>query len=383
MKKYLRRSAVQLTLCGAFFVLFNHNCQSQEPWNYKAISKANQISEVVVESAGFYNLIESLPKNFVKDASVDYTSFIQKALDKNRKVKFPDFPILINEEGLNISNNSTIIFPKGGKVYMEPNSLGSYAVFKLRNVVNVQIFNPVIIGERDKHVGKTGEWGMGISIEGGRNIVITNAHISKCWGDGIYITNAKTVSNNIEIKNSVLDYNRRNGLTITGGKNILIQNLISTNTYGTLPMAGIDIEPNNSRVILDSITIVNYQSYNNFRSGLQIGLSRLPNPGARTLSVIAEHMDIDGSDIGILVGGFYKSYPIGSKVKGEISIRSVKISNTRQPVSLARNYQFGPLINFKNFNFYKGKSGKLFKDVEQESFFLKRLKEEKTIKIIQ
>ena len=65
------------------------------------------------KTSGSIMLTDYLPRNFVRDGSMDYTSFIQIALIKNPNIVFPDFPVLINDSGLEIPSNRTLTFLKG------------------------------------------------------------------------------------------------------------------------------------------------------------------------------------------------------------------------------------------------------------------------------
>ena len=47
-----------------------------------------------------------------------------------------------------------------------------------------------IIGDRDNHLGTTGEWGHGIMIRGSSRVTVRDIHISRCWGDGVSIGGA-------------------------------------------------------------------------------------------------------------------------------------------------------------------------------------------------
>lgn len=77
-------------------------------------------------------------------------------------------------------------------------------------------------------------------------------------------------STNVVVQNSESSFNRRQGLTISGGKNVLVQN----NTFhdiggkdGTAPMAGIDVEggAGDNGYINENITIKNNKFYKNSR----------------------------------------------------------------------------------------------------------------------
>src|SRR5690606_29419791 len=125
------------------------------------------------------NLEKYLPHNYVKDGSIDYTIYMQKGLDENLNIQFPDFPVLINENGLNIRSNQKLNFSKNACLIMKPNSEERYGLLNLKNVSNVVINNPGLEGDRKNHKSSKGEWGMGINILSSRNITINNPYITE------------------------------------------------------------------------------------------------------------------------------------------------------------------------------------------------------------
>lgn len=142
-----------------------------------------------------------------------------------------------------------------------PNNREYYKVFTFLESDNSTLKNGSIIGDLDNHQGTTGEWGHGVSIRYSNNVTVENLNISKCWGDGIDI-NRKDNDNfdfsNINIINCICDENRRQGMSIEAGNNILIEKCQFINTgktNGTNPKAGIDIEPLISDKTLENITI--------------------------------------------------------------------------------------------------------------------------------
>ncbi|NOU65186.1 hypothetical protein GC096_14195 [Paenibacillus sp. LMG 31461] len=77
-------------------------------------------------------------------------------------------------------------------------------------------------------------------------------------------------STNIVVQNSESSFNRRQGLTINGGKNVTVQNSIFHDIggkKGTAPMAGIDVEggAGENGYINENISIKNNKFYNNSR----------------------------------------------------------------------------------------------------------------------
>lgn len=197
------------------------------------------------------------------DGVTDDTTQIQNAIDKCNILNFDDSTYLTT--GLNLKSNSIIIF-NDTSLKMKPNNLSSYGVLKINNIENINIYGFVkLIGDYLEHTGETGEYGHALSIIGSSNVNIENVQCSYGWGDGCYIGPTDDLLNNpinIIINNLVCHHNRRNGLSITSGSKIIINNLITYNNGGTSPNGGFDIEPYNANNIID-VTINNIYSYSN------------------------------------------------------------------------------------------------------------------------
>lgn len=274
-------------LLAVFFIFCNYNCSGQV-FTYKNVPSKSlgrisiTASERLAIKRGLkapYSLENALPKNYVKDGSVDYTDVIQNAITKNRTVIFPNFPILINEKGLTLRSNSVVYFPENAKIILKTNNFGQYEILRIHDVDNVKVYFPNIVGDRYSHMGTTGEWGMGISIRGTNNVLIYGAKVEKCWGDGIYlgispVTNS-VINNNVLIKKSIVDDNRRNGMSIISAQNSIFENFIASNTFGTAPNAGIDIEPDANTDIIKNLTFNNILAFNNDVHGFLFVLSNL------------------------------------------------------------------------------------------------------------
>lgn len=329
-----------------------------------------------VDKDEFYDITKALPARYLKNGTVDYTNYIQKALDGHRKVIFPDFPVLINDKGLNIKSNSILVFKNKSYIYLKATKLGSYEILRLENVKNVEIRNPKIVGDKDKHIGEEGEWGMGIAIRSSSFIKITNPKISNCWGDGIYIgrvnkKNSKGYfipSNNISITGGELDLNRRNGISITCAISVLIENISITNTLGTLPMAGIDIEPNSKYDFIDDITLNSVTTKNN-GCGILIGLRKIVGSSHKTLININNHVDIN-STIGLRVGGC-ETKTNGKTIEGDIYITNSNWEkNKKQSLRINSGQENCPNITVKNV---KGNNLREFETVVKKSIKYKNV----------
>lgn len=150
----------------------------------------------------------------------------------------------------------------------------SYILLVL-NATDVNITGGKIMGDRNTHLDTLGEWGMGIAVYGGTNVTIHGTRIYNCWGDGIVIGSkaaapyyASSASRNITVKNVISDNNRRQGLTVGKANQVFIDSCVFTNTNGTKPMCGIDIEPD--RDTAQNIKITNSVFAYNKGNGVEI-----------------------------------------------------------------------------------------------------------------
>jgi hypothetical protein len=129
-----------------------------------------------------------------------------------------------------------------------PNSLDRYWAIKVWYVTDVEIIGGSIVGDRAQHQGTTGEWGYGINITAASSVRLSDITVSNCWGDGLIISASGSgstikVSSNISLNRVVSTNNRRQGLSIAPSHDVLVVNSTFSNSNGTAPQAGIDIEP--------------------------------------------------------------------------------------------------------------------------------------------
>ncbi len=342
-------------LIHIIFALGSFSCVGQsDDFAYLPV-KNEKYAFVEKELNGYKNVSEYLPKEVVKDGSVDYTDYIQKAIDENAHIVFSDFPIMINDNGLKLKSNSNIYFQQHSSLIMKPSSKAKFSFFHLNDINNVNIFNPKLIGERDMHLGEKGEWGMGISINGSSDIAIYNIDIKNTWGDGIYISSQEDKqSNNIIVKDGHIDNVRRNGISIISGKNITIDNLLISNTNGTRPGSGIDIEPDHRTDILENIILKKIKTFNNQNEGILLVLTRIGSSDFnKEVSItIKDHID-DGSNYAMRFGsGFRKN---DKPLAGEIKIENSKWSNFRNEgiIKITGNLNNLPKVEFKSITVEK------------------------------
>ncbi len=268
-----------------------HGAQSLKS-NSPAISAVATYAPVTIGANAFY--IESaLPAGYVKDGTVNYTTYIQGALNKYSEVIFPAFPLQINDNGLIVKSNKVLTFLEGGKLVLKPTSNNNYRMLQIEDQTNVVLNNVVLVGDRTRHLGTGNRYGHGIAIYGSENIVINNPQIYDTWGDGIYVgrTDDHLSSKNVTIVGAFVMNPNRNGMSITAGEYIRVEK----SYFGYAGLTGFDVEGNDSGPgETKNITLTDITTERSTYNGLTLALSRIYESRDKSLGEIkiVNHHDI-------------------------------------------------------------------------------------------
>ena len=213
------------------------------------------------------------------DGNHDDTDAFQAAVDalpnSGGTVVVPPGNYIIDAmRSVNLRSNMLLQLDPAATLTAIPNNSPRSHVIKVWNANNVRITGGRIVGERNTHSGAGGEWGYGINIESSNHVRVSNMHISYCWGDGIWIgalgPNGSAVpARDVTIDNVICTNNRRQGLSIGPVDGVLISNSTFSNSNGTKPESGIDIEPQ-AQGLARNITIDHCIISGNHGTGMEI-----------------------------------------------------------------------------------------------------------------
>lgn len=191
------------------------------------------------------------------------------------------------------------------ELMVRPNSLERYGLINMKSVNDAIISGGILIGDRDKHTyagSGTHEWGHGIQLYGVQRVSIIGTKMTGFTGDGMSIGRNGTLrSNDVQIIEVLSTRNRRQGLSIVTGDNVLVYRSEFSYTgdempgeaAGTPPMCGIDIEPEKAAGAIRNIQIIQTRMAYNKRFGFLLERRSDENGGADVYDVLVAECTIE------------------------------------------------------------------------------------------
>jgi len=150
-----------------------------------------------------------------------------------------------NKGALQLNSNTELVI--NGTVSLKANNYTECYIILIKDAHNVTVTGQgALVGDKDEHLGTKGEWGMGIEVDNSQSVLITGISISNCWGDCIYVGGS---SRDVKISKCRLSNARRQGISVTSAKEIVIEDCYISDIGGTLPGCGVDIETNKDCII--------------------------------------------------------------------------------------------------------------------------------------
>lgn len=182
-----------------------------------------------------------------------------------------------------------------------PNAAERSVLLLAEGVSDVVISGGRVLGERERHLGSSGEWGHGIQLRGAQRVTLRDIHVANFWGDGISVAGkptsahaASTPSSDVLLERVVSIGNRRQGLTIGQARRVRVLDCEFAGTGGTAPEAGIDVEPDLDPGAID-IEIARCRIHDNHGPGIQVW--------KRAHHVRIHDCTLQGNRYGVLVVG--------------------------------------------------------------------------------
>lgn len=168
-------------------------------------------------------------------------------------------------------------------------------LFKVRNVSLIGEGNATLRMRRADYTNASmgytehSEWRHGINLLHVRDIRIKGLRVEDTGGDGIYVLG----ESDIHISDCVLNSNFRQGMSVINASNLLVERTTFSNTDGTPPMAGVDLEPDSHCMMLNNITFIDCIADGNSGFGWILSPQML-NASSRPLSIVVENLNVVG-----------------------------------------------------------------------------------------
>lgn len=294
-----------------------------QAWNVASVARAGERQG----TSGMAS-ISVRDKGAMGDGAHDDTQAFQSAIDAlpvgGGAVVVPAGNYMIDaSRAINLRSNMLLQMAPTAQLSAIPNNLPRSHVIKVWRVNNVHIVGGRIVGERNGHLGSTGEWGYGLNISGSQNVTVSDMHISDCWGDGVLVGgigsgDTAILATDVTLRRVISTNNRRQGLTIAPVNRVMVIDSTFSNSQGTKPEAGIDIEPQ-TQGLAQNISIIRCTINGNHGTGMEIhdhvvgivikNCTIHDNNGYGVLSVgaseltIAENVIRSNGLVGVTMGG--------------------------------------------------------------------------------
>ncbi len=178
-----------------------------------------------------------------------------------------------------------------GVVIQAAPGYGEYdCLLNIKDVTDVTISGYSATLQMPKQEYTEGQWRHCLSIRGATSVLVKGLSCNNSGGDGVYISGSavKPYSEGIVIEDVTCDDNRRQGMSIISAQNLLVSQSRFTNTKGTNPQDGIDLEPNQPIDRLVNVRIEDCVTAGNAGDGVCVSLARL-NGASLPVSITFDH----------------------------------------------------------------------------------------------
>jgi hypothetical protein len=252
--------------------------------------------------------------------------------------------------------NKTIIIEPGVRIQAIPGAFPrtTDALFAFIDSDNVSIKgNKNLIAMNNAEYTK-GERRQVFSLRGCRNFNRANMEIRDSGGDGIFLdgSNSRLYSGNIRIDRVKSLNNKRQGISVISAKGLYVTNSEFSETTGTLPGAGDDIEPDRPEDVIDDIYFENCIFRNNYHSGIKIALGQLTSSSKPVNIAFIDcvlqqnHAPENPRPSAEITIGAHRTNP----VKGNVLFRRCTVENSLWGILYSRKAADAFRVSFEQFS---------------------------------
>ncbi len=204
----------------------------------------------------------------------------------------------------------------------------------------------------------TGEWRHTLSIVNSNNITVKGLNLQDSGGDGIYVSGelgfgTQLYSNNVYILDCICNNHRRQGMSVVSAQNVTVENCIFKNTIGTLPEAGLDLEPDYPAHRMVNVLFKNCQFRDNNGKGIELAFSHLD---ATSLPISVTFTDCYLTH-NYTITNTYSPGEIGASSSctnfptGNVTFNNCTVENSQWSALTCRKQADSYLITFNNCSF--------------------------------
>ena len=251
----------------------------------------------------------------------DSTKCLQAALDSGaRTVVVPKMYAPWTVTPLTLGSDIEVVFEPGVVVMAKKGEFKGRgdSLFRATNQRNITLRGQDAVlrmrkADYQSDAYERAEWRMCLSLSGCTGLHIEGLHLESSGGDGIYLgaTTEQPYCKDVVIRNVVCHDNHRQGISVIGAENLLIEDCVLSNTGGTSPEAGIDLEPNHDSEKLVNCIIRRCVMVGNDGAGVLLYLKNLSKATAPVSVYVEDCLMRNNKDAGIAIGAVKDDGPQG------------------------------------------------------------------------
>ena len=203
--------------------------------------------------------------------------------------------------------NKTIIFDPGVTLIAKHGAYPNYGdcLINLVRAKNLKIigYGATLQMQKTEYAAlDDGEWRHCLAINNGNHIEAYGLNIKDSGGDGLYVSGdpwygTQLYSGKILLKDIWCDNHYRQGISVISAQHLLVQNCWFTNTKGTLPMSGMDLEPDSKTHRMVDVVFEKCRFTGNSGNGIQLSFQNLDSTSIPVDITFRDYYVVDNQGI--------------------------------------------------------------------------------------